>query len=64
MSDFDKKVERFKRSLLIDLLLQCTPEQQLFFLRLYPGGIMKMPREKIKRAVEQCEATIRKNTDK
>jgi len=64
MGDFDKKVEQFERCILKDLLLQCTMEQQHFFLKLYPEGVEKMPREKIKRAVEQCEATIKKNAIK
>ncbi len=64
MEDFNKKVEQFERSILKDLLLQCTQEQQQFFIKLYPGGVANIPREKIERAVEQCEATIKKNATK
>jgi len=64
MCDFDKKVEQFERSLLRNLLLQCTQEQQDFFLKLYPNGVVNMPRGKLKRAAEQCEATIKKNAGK
>lgn len=49
------------RDLLKDLLNQCTEKQQAFFLRMYPDGVDGMPKEKIPRAIEQVEATIKKN---
>jgi hypothetical protein len=64
MLDFNKQVEQFERDLLKNLLLQCTQEQQSFFLKLYPDGVANMPRKQIKRASEQCEATIKKNASK
>lgn len=64
MSETLKEIEKFKRSKLKDLLDQCTKPQQLFFVRLYPGGFKDVPEEKIPRAIQQCEATITKNKEK
>lgn len=44
------------------LLAQCTDAQQRFFKRMYPMGIDKMTEQQIRRAIQQCEATIKKNT--
>ncbi len=58
MSDFDKRVEQFKRTELIRLLEQCTDKQQEFFHRVFPGNI---PEDKLKGAADLCERTIKKN---
>jgi hypothetical protein len=64
MGETLKQIELFERKCLKDLLHQCTEKQQAFFLRLYPEGPDLMAREKISRAIEQCEATIKKNETK
>jgi len=61
MSEILDKIEIYSRDQLKDLLAQCTEPQQKFFLRMYPLGADEMPQEKIPRAIEQCEATIKKN---
>ena len=61
MSETLDAIDQFKRDSLKSLLSQCTEEQQAFFLRLYPDGVDRMPVDKIPRAIEQCEATIKKN---
>ena len=52
----DQYVETLK-----SLLSQCTEKQQKFFTRMYPMGIDEMENHQVRRAIEQCEATIRKN---
>jgi hypothetical protein len=64
MSEGLNAINKFARDTLKELLAQCTEAQQAFFLRLYPDGPDKMPQEKIPRAIEQCEATIKKNKAK
>ena len=64
MSETLDKIELYGRDQLKDLLVQCTEPQQKFFLRMYPLGADEMPQEKIARAIEQCEATIKKNKAK
>jgi hypothetical protein len=62
MSETMEIIERFERSLLQQLLSHCKPEQVDFFNRLY-GSVDEIPLEKIPRAFEQCEATIKNNGD-
>ena len=45
------------------LLDQCTEKQQAFFARIYPMGINGMSASQVRRGIEQCEATIKKNTE-
>lgn len=59
--DFNNQVVEHKRSMIRDLLEQCTEKQQAFFKRLYPMGIEELPEDKMKRAYEQCEDTLIKN---
>lgn len=61
MSETLDKIKQFERDSLRNLLNQCTPKQQKFFERMYAGGVDLIPREKILRAIVQCEATIKKN---
>lgn len=43
------------------LLEYCTEKQLAFFLKVYPGGVQNMDREKLRNAVGLCQRTIRKN---
>lgn len=43
------------------LLDECTPPQQKFFTRLYPGNLMDLPEEKLRHAYELCRRTVIKN---
>lgn len=65
-----QKVKEFKQSLLIELLNQCTPEQQLFFKRMYSHKDLEKPIEQVAKdlpddkydwAVCQCERSVGKN---
>lgn len=58
MSKLQEMKDRLEDDMLTDLLSQCTPEQQAFFTRMYPGGPR---REQIPNAISQCERTIAKN---
>ena len=49
------------RDSLRQLLSHCTGKQQRFFKRMYPMGIDEMTEQQVRRAIEQCEATIKKN---
>lgn len=60
MSDFDKKVEQFKRDELRKLYLQCTKKQQKFFNRLWKS-IDEIPEDKIHIGISQLERTIEIN---
>jgi len=64
MSETLKKIDKYKRKLLKELLSQCSKEQQKFFDRLYPEGIKKMKEMTFKRAIQQVERTIENNGDK
>ncbi len=57
------KIEAFKRDILSKLLSECTKEQQVFFLRMYPEGSQNMSESKIPRERQQVEATIKKNKE-
>lgn len=59
-----KNIEAYRRSVLADLLAQCTPEQQGFFQKLYGTDINAIPDAKVNWAIQQCENTIRKNETK
>lgn len=60
MSDFEKRVEDFKRHLLGDMLSQCSEVQQTNFLCIFPGGMV--PVGKLDSALGLLERTIKKNT--
>ncbi len=60
---FKAKVENFKREELKKLLIQCTEKQQAFFGRLYKS-VEEIPEDRIPRAVQQIEATIKINNEK
>lgn len=64
MSEALDEIEQYRRDVLQRLLDQCTPEQQAFFLRMYPGGVEKIPQDKLDWATVQCENTIKKNRKK
>jgi len=64
MSETLKKIDKYKRKLLRELLSKCTKEQQKFFDRLYPMGIEKIPYGNFNTAIQQVERTIENNGDK
>jgi len=73
MSETLQKIRDYKVKLLIELLSQCTSEQQLVFNRMYsPKNLSasiedvcnKLPDEKYNWAVSQCETTIANNIKK
>lgn len=43
------------------LIVQCTPDQQAFFGRIYPHGIDKMKEAELKNSIGLIGRTIRKN---
>ena len=57
-------IDRHLRPKLKELLSQCTPEQQAFFIRMYPVGVDEISPEKIPWAISQCERTIKENLAK
>jgi hypothetical protein len=68
-----QKVRALKNQLLIDLLNQCTAEQQLNFKRMYSHKDLEKPIENVVKdlpddrydwAVCQCERTIASNLKK
>ena len=73
MSETLDKIDAQSRIELKALLAQCTEKQQELFVRMYGHGMGLstglevadvMPEEKIRRAIVQCEATIKKNLEK
>ncbi len=60
MSKILNEIKDFRKEKLIELLNQCTLEQQAFFDRMY-GSRDTIPDEKIDWAIRQCEGTIKKN---
>lgn len=65
-----QKVRAYKEALILELLEQCTPEQQLTFKRMYSHKdlekpieqvVKELPDEKYDWAVCQCETTANKN---
>ncbi len=53
-------IKEYRNQKLRDLLAQCTEGQQGMFNRMY-GSVETIADECINRAIEQCEATIKKN---
>ncbi len=53
-------IENLKKRTLIELLNQCTENQQAFFNRMY-GSRDTISKEKIDWAIQQCERTIKEN---
>jgi hypothetical protein len=60
MSDFEGKVLKFKRSLVRELLDQCSSVQVKFFNKMY-GGIDVIDENSMSHAYRQCQRTIEKN---
>lgn len=61
------------KNYLKELIVQCTDSQQLFFNRMYSHKNLEknvleviddMPEERISHAINQCEATLKKNNEK
>lgn len=61
------------KKILKDLLVQCTPEQQLMFKRMYchtnleasiEEAVDQMDTSKMDHAISQCERSIEKNNQK
>lgn len=50
----------FKRTEVLKLLNKCKPEEQEFFVRLYPEGLGNMNDKKLNQAFRQCYATLHK----
>lgn len=63
MSDTLDRLDATCRDSLRELLNKCTEKQQAFFARLYPMGINNMSERRLRRGIEQCEATIKKNEE-
>lgn len=59
MSEALKKVEDFKKQVLLDLYNQCTEPQQNMFKRMH-GSVETIEDDKIDIAIQQCERTITK----
>jgi len=59
---FKAKVENFKRDELGKLLIHCTEKQQAFFRKIYKS-VEEIPEDRINRAVQQVEATIKLNNE-
>ena len=60
MSNALNQIDEFKRTLLRELLQQCTIEQQEMFGRMYKS-VEDISEDKIPWALQQCERTIEKN---
>ena len=54
----DKEIDAFIRAKLEERLAQITPEQKEFFYKLFPN---KVPKDKLKIAIDLCDRTIAKN---
>lgn len=61
MSEALNKVDDYARSVLRELLDQCTPAQQDLFRRLYISMPETMPPDKLRWAIIQCENTVKSN---
>lgn len=57
-----KDIENYRRKTLRDLYNQVTKEQQEFFCKMY-GSLDGVKDDQINWAIQQCEATIKKNKD-
>ena len=60
MSKALKEIEAFRRATLSELYHKCTEKQQAVFCRMY-GSLEAVPDVKVDWAIQQCEATIKKN---
>lgn len=60
MSKALQSIEEYKRTVLADLLEQCTGQQQALFKRCYPHGVKDAD---IESAIKLCERTVQKNAD-
>jgi len=61
-NEIQKYLDQYSQ--LADLLLEITDEQRAFFHRLYGPDMYKIKMSRLKRAIEQCEATIKINQKK
>ena len=62
MSQALKEIEAFRRATLSELYHQCTEQQQALFCRMY-GSLAGVPDSKVNWAIQQCEATVKKNEE-
>ena len=62
-TEFDRKVEAFKRSLLTEVLAQCTEAQQQTFKKFFTS-VNTIREDKIPDAYGLCMRTIRGNHSK
>jgi len=63
MSEALDDIKDYRKTVLTELLGQCTPKQQDLFNRMY-GSLEAIPEEKIDWAIQQCERTVEKNNTK
>lgn len=61
MSETLKKIEEYRRQLLLDLYSQCTESQQVKFKMMHKS-IDDIPDDKIEIAILQCEKALQKNS--
>ena len=61
MSEASKKILEFKRTLMRDMLLQCTDKQRAFFNQLYVS-VDYIKEEQMEWAFQQIEETIKNNS--
>ena len=54
------EIALFKRKRLKELLNSCNGAEILFFHKMYPFTLSKMPEDKIDWAIKQCENTLNK----
>jgi len=59
-----RDVEEFLRHKIKFALDECTQDQRSLFSRIYPGGVNKVPVDKLETALGLCERTIEKNKKK
>lgn len=73
MSEALKKIDSLKRSMILEFLDECTPEQLNTFKRMYSHANLELPltevvqnmaAEKLDWALRQCETTVLKNKQK
>ena len=58
MTEFNDKVEGFKRELVAELLLKCTDEQQLLFKKIYES-VYTMSVNDLHEAYDLCYRTVK-----
>jgi hypothetical protein len=61
METLAQKVELFKCTELVKLLIQCTDRQIEFFHKIYPKGAAFMDKKDLDNAYDLCQRTIIKN---